>query len=94
MLPRFLYRDENRLKKSSKLIELAQRIKAKNEGREAENATTRSQLNMEVDSELKEALRDAYGRNLTRIFEEEMLARLMRDGYVTVITKEDGRKNK
>jgi hypothetical protein len=40
-----------------------------------------AQLNLKINPELKEALQSKYGRNLAKLFEEQMIEKLEKDGF-------------
>lgn len=60
-------------------------VKKRKELREEEALIERqaelAQLNIRINSELKNALQERYGKNLARLFEEQMIEKLERDGF-------------
>lgn len=60
-------------------------VKKRKEAREEEEAqklkSDLAQLNLKINPELKDALQSKYGRNLSRLFEEQMIEKLEKDGF-------------
>lgn len=59
-------------------------VKKRKEAREEEERQLTSeltQLNLKINPELKDALQSKYGRNLSKLFEEQMIEKLERDGF-------------
>jgi hypothetical protein len=48
--------------------------------------TPKAQLKLLIDPELKKVLQAKYGRNLSKMYEEEYFEKMIREGY---FTKED-----
>jgi hypothetical protein len=70
---------------NDELKRAAQRVSIVSKAAEvAREPVPKVQLNMHVDARIKAALQRAYGRNLTKIFEEMAIERLKRDGYLKV----------
>ena len=65
--------------KNKKLSELNEHVEKRREVRKREKTNGKTQLKLNIDPELKKVLQDTYGKNLSALFEEEMLARLKRD---------------
>lgn len=40
-----------------------------------------AQLNIRINPELKSALQERYGKNLAKMFEEQMIEKLEKDGF-------------
>lgn len=57
------------LKRTKKKVEP---VKAKNK---------KAQLKLLIDPELKEVLQAKYGRNLSKMYEDEYFARMIKEGY-------------
>lgn len=51
-----------------------------------------AQLNLKINPELKDALQSKYGRNLSKLFEEQMLEKLEKDGFQFDKKKKPGTK--
>lgn len=60
-------------------------VKKRKEAREEEERqqlkAEMTQLNLKINSELKDALQSKYGRNLSKLFEEQMIEKLEKDGF-------------
>lgn len=62
----------------AQLLELAQAV----EGQKLAALSEKVDLTLKVDKLLKKRLQLVYGRRLSRMFEEAMLSRLMKDGHL------------
>lgn len=69
--------------KSDKLQKAAKRVKLSSAARKLEKSSSgKSSLYMDFDADIKAALQKAYGRNLTKLFEELAIEKLERDGHL------------
>lgn len=47
-----------------------------------EPMSAKTQLKLMIDPEIKQLMQEVYGKKLSKIFEEESIARLIKDGYL------------
>jgi hypothetical protein len=52
-------------------------------GKDANEEIEKENITLRISKILNEKLHSVYGRKLSRMFEEDMLGRLIRDGYLT-----------
>lgn len=51
--------------------------------REDSKQAPKAQLKLLIDPELKKVLQAKYGRNLSKMYEDEYFARMIKEGYFT-----------